>query len=243
MPPPPRSNRAYRAVARVVRPVLFACTRPQWSGVEHLPRDRGVIVAINHVTMLDPLTSAHFLYDNGFAPRILAKDSLFRVPVVGRVLRAVEQVPVYRGTTRAGDALRDAVAAVEKGECVVIFPEGTLTREPDMWPMAGKTGVARLALATRAPVIPVAQWGTHRVIARYGKVPKPFPRKPVTVTAGPPVDLGDLYDRPADAAVLREATERVMDAITRMLEEIRGERAPQERFVWRRGAGQAGESA
>lgn len=237
MPPPPRSNRAYRAVARVVRPVLFACTRPQWSGVEHLPRDRGVIVAINHVTMLDPLTSAHFLYDNGFAPRILAKDSLFRVPVLGRILRALGQVPVHRGTSRAGDALRDAVAALEAGECVVIFPEGTLTREPDMWPMAGKTGVARLALTSGAPVVPVAQWGTHRVLARYGKVPRPFPRKPVTVVAGPPVDLSDLAGLPLDAAVLREATERVMDAITTLLEGIRGERAPAERFVWRRTEG------
>ncbi len=240
MPPPPRSNRAYRVVARIVRPVLFACTRPQWSGVEHLPRDRGFIAAVNHVTVLDPLTTAHYLYDHGFAPRILAKDSLFRVPVLGRVLRAVEQVPVYRGTSRAGDALRDAVTALAAGECVVIFPEGTLTREPDMWPMAAKTGVARLALATRAPVVPIAQWGTHRVIARYGKVPRPFPRKPVTVVAGPPVDLSDLYDRATDAGALREATERVMDAITAMLEQVRGEPSPPERFVWRRGAGTAG---
>ena len=237
MPPPPRSNRAYRVVARIVRPVLFSCTRPRWSGVEHLPRDRACIVAANHVTVLDPLTTAHFLYDHGFAPRILAKESLFRVPVVGRVLRAVGQVPVHRGTSRAGDALRDAVAAVEGGECVLIFPEGTLTREPDMWPMAGKTGVARLALATRTPVVPVAQWGTHRVIARYGKLPRPWPRKPVTVVAGPPVDLADLYGSASEPAALREATERIMAAITGMLEEIRGERAPAERFVWRRPAG------
>ena len=149
-------------------------------------------------------------------------------------------MPVYRGTSRAGDALRDAVTALAAGECVVIFPEGTLTREPDMWPMAAKTGVARLALATRAPVVPIAQWGTHRVIARYGKVPRPFPRKPVTVVAGPPVDLSDLYDRATDAGALREATERVMDAITAMLEQVRGEPSPPERFVWRRGAGTAG---
>lgn len=237
MPPPPRSNRAYRVVARILRPLLFACTRQLWSGAEHMPRDRGCIVAANHVTVLDPVTTAHFLYDNGFAPRVLAKDSIFRVPVVGRVLHATGMLPVHRGTSRAGDALRGAVAAIEAGECVVIFPEGTLTREPDMWPMAARTGVARLALSTRAPVIPVAQWGTHRVIARYGKLPRPWPRKLVTVVAGPPVDLSDLYDAPLDAAVLREGTERVMTAITRMLEEIRGEPAPTERFVWRRTEG------
>lgn len=222
-------------VARILRPLLFAMTRQHWSGVEHLPRDRGFLVAANHVTMVDPVTTAHYLYDNGFAGRVLAKESLFRVPVFGAVLRSSGMVPVHRGTARAADSLRGAVSAVEAGECVVVFPEGTLTREPDMWPMAGKTGVARVALATRAPVVPVAQWGTHRLLARYGKLLKPVPRKPVWVVAGPPVDLSDLYDRPLDAATLREATDRVMDAITGLLEEIRGERAPQERYVWRRG--------
>ncbi|GEN78469.1 lysophospholipid acyltransferase family protein [Actinotalea fermentans] len=222
-------------MARILRPLLFAMTKQRWSGVEHLPRDRGFVVAANHVTMVDPVTTAHYLYDNGFAGRVLAKESLFRVPLFGAVLRSSGMVPVHRGTARAADSLRGAEAAVEAGECVVVFPEGTLTREPDMWPMAGKTGVARVALATRAPVVPVAQWGTHRLLARYGKLLKPVPRKPVTVVAGPPVDLSDLYDKPLDAATLREATDRVMDAITHLLEEIRGEQAPPERFVWRRG--------
>lgn len=234
MPPPRRSNRAYRVLARVVRPILFATTRPQWSGGEHLPTDRGFIAVANHVTTADPLTFAHFLYDHGVVPRILAKASLFRVPVLRRVLRATGQIPVHRATAEAGSSLRAAAAAIEAGECVSIFPEGTLTREPNMWPMAGKTGVARLALTTQAPVIPVAQWGAHRLLARYGRVIKPIPRKPVTVVAGPPVDLSDLYDRPQDAVVLREATERVMAAITELLEEIRGESAPEQRFVYRR---------
>lgn len=234
MPPPRRSNRAYRVLARVVRPILFATTRPQWSGGEHLPTDRGFIAVANHVTTADPLTFAHFLYDHGVVPRILAKASLFRVPVLRRVLRATGQIPVHRATAEAGSSLRAAVEAIEAGECVSIFPEGTLTREPNMWPMAGKTGVARLALTTQAPVIPVAQWGAHRLLARYGRVIKPIPRKPVTVVAGPPVDLSDLYGRPQDAVVLREATERVMAAITELLEEIRGESAPEQRFVYRR---------
>lgn len=218
-----------------MRPLLFSMTRPTWSGTEHLRRDTGFLVAANHVTMVDPLTTAHFLWDNGVAGRILAKESLFRVPVLGAVLRATGMVPVHRGTSRAADALRSAAEAVREGECIVVFPEGTLTRDPDLWPMAGKTGVARLALETRAPLVPLAHWGTHRLLANYGKVLKPIPRKPVTVVAGPPVDLSDLYDRPQDAATLREATERVMDAITGLLEEVRGEKAPAERFVPRRG--------
>ncbi|HEX7806866.1 MAG TPA: lysophospholipid acyltransferase family protein, partial [Cellulomonas sp.] len=113
-------------------------------------------------------------------------------------------------------------------------PEGTLTRDPDLWPMVGKTGVARLALMTRAPVIPVAQWGPQDILGRYSKVLKPFPRKKVSVVAGPPVVLDDLYDRPLDTATLREATERVMAAITVILEDLRGEPAPEVRFDVRR---------
>lgn len=239
MPAPKRSNRAYRNVARVVRPLLFSMTRPDWSGVEHLPAEGGFIAAANHMTNLDPLTFAHFLYDSGFAPKILAKHSLFAVPVLGPILRATGQIPVYRDTADAGRSLKAAIEAIERGECVAVFPEGTLTREPDLWPMSGKTGVARLALTTRAPVIPIAQWGPQDVLGRYAKRIRPVPRKKVRVVAGPPVDLSDLYGRPHDTVVLREATERVMTAITTLLEEIRGEQAPPQRFVWRRSAGGA----
>ena len=215
---------------------MTSVTTHAWSGGEHLNQPGGLIVAANHVTNLDPLTFSHFLYDHGHAPRLLAKASLFDVPVLGRTLRATGQIPVHRGTATAVQSLQSAIDALAQGECVAVFPEGTLTREPDLWPMQGKTGVARLALPTRAPVVPVAQWGAHRVLGRYSKVLKPFPRQLVTVVAGPPVDLSDLYDRPQDAAVLREATERIMAAITAQLEAIRGERAPAERFVWRRPA-------
>ena len=230
MPAPLRSNRAYRTIARIIRPMLFAITRRDWRGTEHLPIEGGFIAAANHMTNVDPLTFAHFLYDNGFAPRILAKASLFTVPVVGAVLKASGQIPVFRNTTDAGRSLEAAVAALEAGECVAVFPEGTLTRDPDLWPMVGKTGVARLALTTRVPVIPAAQWGPQNLLGRYKKLFKPFPPKKVTIVAGPPVDLSDLYDRPMNSAILREATERVMAAITALLEEIRGEQAPAVRF-------------
>ena len=191
----------------------------------------------NHATYLDALTFAHFVWDNGRAPRILAKSSLFRIPVLGAILRATGMIPVHRNSSEASKAIDEAVIAIADGLCVAIFPEGTLTREPDLWPMAGRTGAARLALATRAPVVPIAQWGAQNILARYGKLLKPFPRKTVTVRAGAPVDLGDLYDRPRDTVVLREATERMMTAITALLEDIRGESAPAERFDMRKSAG------
>jgi len=231
---PSRSNRAYRNVARVLRPVLMVVTKRDWHGAEHLPTDVGFIVASNHMTNVDPITFAHYLWDNGFAPKILAKASLFKVPVVGGVLRATGQIPVYRNTTAAVDSLAAGVAAIDAGEAVAVFPEGTLTREPDLWPMAGKTAVARLALMTRAPVIPVAQWGAQDLLGRHSKWLKPLPPKKITVVAGPPVDLDDLYGRPLDNATLREATERVMDAITALLEGVRGQKAPAVRYDMRK---------
>ncbi|WP_129337456.1 lysophospholipid acyltransferase family protein [Cellulomonas endophytica] len=239
MPSPARSTRAYRNVARVVRPTMFAMTRPDWRGTEHLPREGGFLAASNHVTNIDPLTFAHFLWDAGFAPKILAKASLFGVPVVGAVLRATGQIPVQRGTTTAGQSLLAAERALEEGECVAVFPEGTLTRDPDLWPMAAKTGVARLALATGAPVVPVAQWGAQDLLGWYSKRLRPFPRKRVTIVAGPPVDLSDLVGR-TDGGALREATARIMAAITAQLADVRGGTPPAEPFVMRRPAAPGG---
>ncbi len=227
---PARANGTYRTVAAIIRTLLRATTRRDWRGTANLPREGGFIAAANHASEVDPLTAAHVLYDNGFAPRILAKAGLFKVPVLGAVMRSTGQVAVDRGSTRAAEALDGAVAALAEGECVLVFPEGTLTRDPDLWPMAGKTGVARLALASRAPVIPMAQWGATELLPRYSRRLRPFPRKQIRVLVGQPVRLDDLYERPRDAQVLREATERVLDAITELLEQVRGERAPATRF-------------
>lgn len=243
MQPPARSNRAYRNVARIVRPPLLAITRRDWRGTENMPTEGGFIVASNHMTNIDPLTFAHFLWDNGYAPKVLAKASLFKVPVVGSVLRATGQIPVHRNTSSAGDSLTAAIAAIADGDAVAVFPEGTLTRDPDLWPMVGKTGIARLALSTQAPVIPVAQWGPQLLLARYGRLFKPFPPKKVTIVAGPPVVLDDLYGRPQDTATLREATERVMDAITVLLADIRGEQPPATRFDMRKPSAQGEQKA
>lgn len=232
MPQPP-VPRAYVRMARIIRPFLLAMTRRTWTGAENLP-EGAFIATANHMTNIDPLITAHYLYDNERAPRIMAKSSLFTVPVLGAMLRATDQIPVYRGTSQAGEALKAAEAALAKGESVLVFPEGTLTRDPDLWPMVAKTGTARLALTSRAPVIPIAQWGATRLMGRYKALIKPIPRKQVWVTAGTPVDLSDLYGRPLDSATLREATDRIMDAITDLLAGLRGEQPPAERYDMRR---------
>jgi 1-acyl-sn-glycerol-3-phosphate acyltransferase len=150
--------------------------------------------------------------------------------VAGRIVRAAGQIPVYRLTTDASQSFTAAVAAVQAGECVVVYPEGTISRQPDLWPMTGRTGAARIALAAGVPVIPVAQWGANHMLAPYAKRPRLLPRKLVSVHAGPPVDLEDLRGRPLTPDVLREATTRIMDEITGLLEDIRGGSAPAERF-------------
>lgn len=225
----PPTNRLYDRLARILRVPLLGMTRRTWTGAENLP-DGAFIAAANHMSNIDPLLTAHFLYDNDIAPRIMAKSSLFTVPVLGWALRKTGQIPVYRGTAQAGDALVAAREALDEGHCVLVFPEGTLTRDPDLWPMVAKTGTARLALMAKVPVIPLAQWGATSLMARYSAVLKPIPPKQIWVSAGPPVDLADLYDRPNDGAVLREATERISDAITGLLAGIRQETPPAERF-------------
>ena len=169
-------------------------------------------------------------------PRILAKSTLFHGKGPGgwfvrRVLRGTGQIPVQRHTTDASLALHAAVEALEKGEMVAIYPEGTVTREPDKWPMVAKTGVARLALLSGAPVIPVAQWGAQEILDSY-RTPglHLLPRHLMTVVAGPPVDLSVWLDRELSVDVLRDATAAVMAAITDLLEQVRGESAPEQVF-------------
>lgn len=229
------ASRTYRILASIIRPALFAITKRDWRGGDSLP-DGGFIAAGNHMSNIDPLTFAHFLYDHGRAPRVLAKASLWKVPLLGPLLTRTGQIPVLRNSASAAHSLSTGVEALREGSCVAVFPEGTLTRDPELWPMVAKTGVARLALESRAPVVPIAQWGMQHILPQYSKRFRPFPRKRVSVWAGPPVVLDDLYDRPRDAATLHEATDRVMDAITALLEEIRGARAPQGRIDPRTGA-------
>jgi len=175
----------YRFISAVLRPLLLAATARDWRGGQYLRIDRGIVVAMNHLSWYDPLVAAHFVNDNGRPVRFLAKAEIFKVPVLGAILKSAGQIPVQRGNSdAAAGSLRAAFAAIEDKQCVVIYPEGTLTRDPKLWPMTAKTGAARIALTTGAPVIPAAQWGPQEVLAPYSKRPKFFPRKTMHVWAG-----------------------------------------------------------
>lgn len=239
----------YRFAAVLVKPVTTALVKPDWRGWEHLPKEGGFITAVNHNSIIDPLVYAHWQYNSGRPPRILGKSSLFSVPFIGFMLRKTGQIPVFRESTDAAQAFRAAIDAVNGGQCVQFYPEGTLTRDPDLWPMTGKSGVARVALMTGAPVIPVAHWGAHEIIPPYGRGGAGkakfnlFPRHGVTVAAGPPVDLTKYQGQELTAQVLRDATEDIMQAITAVLAGIRGEEPPAERYDMRAAARHRAEAA
>ncbi|MCN0179516.1 lysophospholipid acyltransferase family protein [Salinispora arenicola] len=205
----------------LVKSVMTIWTRRSWRGMEHLPRSGGIIIVPNHISHADPLVAAHFVYDSGRWPQFLGKASLFRVPLVGGILRRCWQIPVERGTSSAVQSLDLLVDTVDGGGAVVIYPEGTTTREPELWPMKGKTGAARLALATGAPVIPVAMWGPERMFDPRTTRLNPRPRIPVTVVAGPPVDLERWAGVPPTKAVLEEMTDVIMLRLRDLLAEVR----------------------
>jgi 1-acyl-sn-glycerol-3-phosphate acyltransferase len=221
---------AYDLAVAIVKPTLLATTKRTWLGGEHIPATGGCIVVFNHVSHIDPLTAAHFLYDHGRLPRYLAKSGLFKNKALGSFLRAAGQIPVERLSRNAKGAYDASVAAVRAGECVVVYPEGTLTRDPDLWPMVGKSGAARIALETGCPVIPVGQWGAHKLLPPYTKTPHLFPRKHIRMLAGPPVPLDDLLALPRTQQVVNTATERIMAALVVLVEELRDEKAPAVRF-------------
>ena len=222
---------AYKTIKVLARPLMMAATKRDWRGMEHIPAEGGVILAANHTSYFDPLAVAHFIVDAGRAPRFLGKAEIVAMPVLGKLFQAAGQIPVYRGTASAANAYRDAISALQRGESVALYPEGTTTRDPALWPMMAKTGAARMALETGSPVIPIAQWGPHEVIPdkEHFRVHL-LPRKTMHVHAGEAVNLDDLRDREITAEVLEEATERIMLSITMLLAEIRGELPPAERY-------------
>jgi 1-acyl-sn-glycerol-3-phosphate acyltransferase len=224
-----KSHITFVIIAGIARPLLNLMMNKKWEGTEKLPAG-GFIAAPNHCTEIDPLVVGHMLYNQKRAPHFLAKAGLFKVPVLGSLLHAVKQIPVERSTAGANRSLQLAQEVVAEGGAIVIYPEGTLTRDPGLWPMKGHTGAARLALEGGIPVVPMAHWGAHEVFPRYAKRFHLFPRKTSRILIGDPVDLSHFEGRPLDKATLMEATEVIMAAVTGLLAELRGEQPPAQRW-------------
>jgi len=213
--------------ATIVYPMSALLGRRRTVHGDRVPRAGGALLVMNHVSHLDPCYDAVFVHSHGRVPHFLGKHSLWNVPVMGTILRGADQIPVYRGTADAQQSLRAAHQALTDGKLVVIYPEGTITRDPDGWPMTSRTGVARLALQHDGPVIPVARWGTREIYDHYRKKFRPLPRKTVETRIGQPIDLSAYRDRPETLALLREVTDLLMGEVKDLLAEIREEQAPE----------------
>jgi len=223
-------NAAWRFAARVATGFIRLYGRYRWRGMEHIPAEGAFVLAPNHLSHLDVIVTGWTLYRAGRAPRFMAKASLFAVPGLGWVLRRMGQIPVERRKGAGGPSLERAAALVKEGLGLIVYPEGTLTRDPELWPMRGRVGAARLALEHGIPVIPVAHWGVQEILPRYAKrLRGGLPRKRVEILVGEPVDLSRWAGR-TDGPALAEATEAIMTAITRLLAELRGEEPPARRW-------------
>jgi 1-acyl-sn-glycerol-3-phosphate acyltransferase len=214
----------------IVYPLASLMFRLRYRHGERIPATGPVLIVANHVSILDPIACARVVFDHGRIPRFLAKESVFK-GIVGTILRAAGQIPVARYTADARGSVSAAQAALAEGSVIVIYPEGSVTRDPDWWPMESRTGAARLALTTDAVVVPVAQWGPQRLHDYHTKKLHFRLRAPADYLVGEPVDLTELRaqvraGRPLSADLLKETTDVLMSRVRDQLAELRGEPAP-----------------
>ena len=193
----------FDGVVALLYPPMHFGVRWTIEGLEHIPASGPVILASNHTSYLDPLALAYLGLQQKRRTRFLAKDELFAKAGLGGILRGAHQIPVHRGSAAAAGSLVAAEDALRAGECVAVFPEGTISLDLD--PMAGKTGTARLAAATGAPVVPVGMWGLHRIMFK-GRKPRWRAGIAEVVHVGPPLTVGATEDT-------FDATDRIMGAV------------------------------
>ena len=215
----------------VFYPLTHLLARVRVRGAHNIPAEGGALIVLNHVSHLDPIFDAVTVHRAARVPRFMAKNSLWNFPLLRNVLVGVDQIPVYRGTTDAHKSLREAHSGLERGKVLVIYPDGTITKDPDGWPMTPKVGVARLALANDIPVIPVARYGTREIYDHYNKKFRPFPRKSVNYVIGEPLDLSAYRGEEPDVETIREVTNLAMTRVRELLGEIREEQPPTEFYA------------
>ncbi|MFR9729708.1 lysophospholipid acyltransferase family protein [Saccharopolyspora sp. MS10] len=225
--PPTAAGRFWLWLAELVfYPVTAMLARVEVRGLAHIPATGPALLVLNHVSHLDPLYDGVTVHRATRVPRFMAKNTLWNVPVLRNVLNGVDQIPVFRQTADARKSLEAAHDALESGKTVIIYPDGTVTKDPEGWPMSPKPGVARLALEHDVPIVPIARWGTRDVYDHYTKKFRPLPRKTVHVRIGEPLDMSAYRGREADPQVLREISELAMGRVRDLLGEIREQQPP-----------------
>lgn len=221
-------NRAGTVAATAAYGLMRTATRMTVRGLEHLPpQGTGMIVAAYHANHLDPILVGLALKRNGRMPHFLAKSTLF-AGALGLILKRIGQIPVLRASAQAGDSLAYAKQALANGQTVVIYPEGTLTKDPELWPQHFKTGTARLALETGAAIIPAAHWGLDTIYPRGQKKVRFRPFSHDTVVAfGPAIDYSDLWEHRDEKKTMGDLSQRVKNTVAAMVSELSGRELPQ----------------
>lgn len=221
---------AFKTVAAVVLPLFGAMTDIRVRNPEALPAEGPFILSPNHYSEIDPIIMGIATWKSGRAPHFMAKASLWKIPVLRSVLDKLGQIPVERDRSSvSGAPMAAAKRIIENQTPVIVYPEGSLTRDPDLWPMRGKSGAVRLAKAAGIPLIPAAHWGTHRLLPRYARMVRPIPRKRIDVVFGEPLDLSHVTDVQNQAQVTA-ATNQLMQEIADLVGELRGLEPPPERW-------------
>ena len=228
----PKAGLWVRTWVIILFPLSSALFRLRWRNLERVPAPEhgGVLIAINHLSHADTVLMARLVWTSGRVPRFLIKAGVFDWPVIGRMMRGSGQIPVHRGTADAAQSLQEAIDALRRGEAVVIYPEGTTTKDPDNWPMLAKTGIARLVLACpEIPVVPIGQWGAQKVGDSHVKS---FSRRRTSyASVGEPLDLSRFRGKEPSGSLLREITDEIMTAIRHEVATLRQEPAPEQFYV------------
>lgn len=222
----------YAFAKGVLTPIMTPWVKFTVTGEENLPTQGGFLLVSNHLSNVDPLCLCWYFMKRNTAVRFLAKKSMFSVPVFGWIIKGMGLIPVNRDSNPSA-VLAPTREALTAGEVVGIYPEGTLTRDPDQWPMEFKPGAARLALDTGVTVIPLSQWGPQDIMAPYNaKGMDMRPGRRISYHFGAPVDLSDLIG-PAgseDHDAVNAATARILQAVREGVGQLRGLPVPD--TVW-----------
>jgi 1-acyl-sn-glycerol-3-phosphate acyltransferase len=197
----------WRVGLAILRPAFGLTFRLEVRGTGNLPATGCAVLASNHRSVVDGVLLALVGARRGRSIRFLVAAEVFEHRIPGWTLRTFDQIPIRRGSQDAG-ALDEAIEALRGGSVVGIFPEGRVNDEPTM--LRGRTGVARIALAAGAPVVPLGLWGTQTRWPRSGLRWRLPLRPRVAVEIGSPVEpRGDVTSPPA----VRAFTENVVRAI------------------------------
>jgi len=220
----PKAGFWIRLCVVIIYPLCGLLFRIRWRHLDRMPATGGVIVVINHVSHIDTLLMARLIWQTGRVPRFMIKSGVFEKPVLGMIMRGSKQIPVARGTADAAKSLDAAVEELRAGEAVIIYPEGTITRDPDQWPMQAKSGIARLILAApEIPVVPIGQWGAQKLL---GSRRAWFTRRRVAASLGEPLDMSHHAGQPITIEALRSVTDQIMRAVRDEVAALRGMPAP-----------------